>query len=175
MYKHTDLEWTEYKRGFRALTKHGNCWIEWSEKNNGFEVTYENTSAAEIYTNIHDAKTAAQLLHKKCISIRLANGNTTTVSTAPKLTAIVSLQEVSRTLNELLKGDNLPERIAINTADLKQILDHLNNGATTTISDRIVETFINAMPFDEIRHARRASIKSALTLTADMHFSKEKI
>lgn len=114
------LEWNEYKSRFRAVTVYGTYWVELFESGSGYQLICGTNPCCEVFASPQDAKDYAQAIHDRPSS-RDDWFNLSDVEQAP-YHAPLDLSELLRTYETLLAGDNLPERIAVQTVDLRALL-----------------------------------------------------
>ena len=120
MTEQSKLEWTEYKSRFRAVTAYGTYWVDTSAFSTGYQLICGTNPCCEVFSSPQDAKDYAQTIHD-IPSSRDDWFNLSDVEQAP-YHAPLDLSELLRTYETLLAGDNLPERIAVQTEDLRVLL-----------------------------------------------------
>lgn len=142
MTKQSKLEWTEYKSRFRAVTAYGTYWVELFESGTGYQLICGTNPCCEVFSSPQNAKDCAQIIHDRPAS-RDDWFNLSDVEQAP-YHAPLDLTELLRTYETLLAGDNLPERIAVQTVDLRVIL-----GAVLPVNAVSVQEAINSVNIHE--------------------------
>ncbi len=115
------LEWTVYKSRFRAVTTYGTYWVDTAACSKGYQLICGTNPCCEVFSSPQEAKDCAQLIHDRPSS-RDDWFNLSDVEQAP-YHAPLDLSELLRTYETLLAGDNLPERIAVQTVDLRALLE----------------------------------------------------
>lgn len=120
MTEQSKLEWTEYKSRFRAVTAYGTYWVDTFAGSKGYQLICGTNPCCEVFSSPLEAKDCAQMIHDRPPS-REQWFNLSDVPQAP-YHAPLCLSELLRTYETLLAGDNLPERIAVQTVDLRAIL-----------------------------------------------------
>ncbi|GEM_PF-4904010 len=137
MTQESKLEWTEYKSRFRAVTVYGTYWVELFESGTGYQLICGTNPCCEVFASPQDAKDYAQAIHDRPSS-RDDWFNLSDVEQAP-YHAPLDRSELLRTYETLLAGDNLPERIAVQTVDLRALLEATKPVDVTAIWNEAVE------------------------------------
>lgn len=116
------LEWTKHKTCFRATTTYGTYWIEAVLSGAGYQLICGTNPCCERFSTLQDTQSYSQQIlnitdnYEHWFSLP-------DVSQSPyQVLAHTDLCELLRTYETLLSGDNLPERIALQTADLQRLL-----------------------------------------------------
>ncbi|RBO89277.1 hypothetical protein [Pseudochrobactrum asaccharolyticum] len=120
MTEQSKLEWTEYKSRFRAVTVYGTYWVDMHAGSTSYQLICGTNPCCVMFHSPQDAKDYAQTIHDSPSS-RDDWFNLSDVEQAP-YHAPLDLSELLRTYETLLAGDNLPERIAVQTVDLRSLL-----------------------------------------------------
>ncbi len=118
------LEWTECKSRFRAVTAYGTYWVDTAACSAGYQLISGTNPCCVVFSSPQEAKDYAQTIHDRPSS-RDDWFNLSDVEQAP-YHAPVDLSDLLRTYETLLAGDNLPERIAVQTVDLRALLNSAN-------------------------------------------------
>ena len=120
MTEQSKLEWTEYKSRFRAVTAYGTYWVDMHAGSTSYQLICGTNPCCEMFSSPQDAKDYAQMIHERPSS-RDNWFNLSDVEQAP-YHAPLDLSELLRTYETLLADDNLPERVAVQTVDLRVLL-----------------------------------------------------
>ena len=121
MTEQSKLEWTEYKSRFRAVTAYGTYWVDMHEGSTSYKLICGTNPCCVMFHSPQEAKDCAQMIHDRPSS-RDDWFNLSDTEQAP-YHAPLDLPELLRTYETLLAGDNLPERIAVQTVDLRALLN----------------------------------------------------
>ncbi|MDM7852649.1 hypothetical protein [Pseudochrobactrum kiredjianiae] len=120
MTQESKLEWTEYKSRFRAITAYGTYWVDTAACSAGYQLICGTNPCCVAFHSPQEAKDYAQTIHDRPTR-RDYWFNLSDVEQAP-YHAPLDLSELLRTYETLLAGDNLSERIAVQTVDLRALL-----------------------------------------------------
>ncbi|MDP8249593.1 hypothetical protein [Pseudochrobactrum saccharolyticum] len=168
MTEQSKLVWTEYKSRFRAMTDYGTYWIETSPSGSGYLLICGSNKCCEVFLSIQDAQLYAQQIHNHPVERKVCFGLTDVEQEPYQLDTHVRLTDLLRSYENMLTGDNLPERVAVQTTDLRTLLVAAHPYKLTVAREqtyahasRIAETYINGeyeaqgcaaqMIFDELR------------------------
>lgn len=121
MTQQSKLEWTEYKSRFRAVTAYGTYWVDMHAGRTSYQLICGTNPCCVMFSSPQEAKDYAQTIHDRPTS-RDDWFNLSDVEQAP-YHASLELPELLRTYETLLAGDNLPERIAVQTVDMRALLN----------------------------------------------------
>ena len=117
-----ELEWTEYKSRFRAMTDYGTYWIETSPSGSGYLLICGQNPCCEVFLSIQDAQIYAQQIHNHPVERKVFFGHTDVGQAPYQDHTHVNLTDLLRSCEILLTGENLPERVAVQTTDLRTLL-----------------------------------------------------
>lgn len=142
MTEQSKLEWTEYKSRFRAVTAYGTYWVDMHEGGTSYKLICGTNPCCVMFHSPQAAKDCAQLIHDSPSS-RDDWFNLSDVEQA-SYQAPLDLSELLRAYETLLAGDNLPERIAVQTVDLRALLNAANLHSRTFSAPVDADTALNA-------------------------------
>lgn len=119
----SQLEWTEYKSRFCAVTGYGTYWIETSPSGSGYLLICGSNPCCEVFASIKDAQIYAQQIHNHPVERKISFGLSDIEHETYQAPTHTNLTDLLRFYERILTGDNLPERVAVQTADLRVLIE----------------------------------------------------